>query len=345
MLARSQILKILRSVNAGKSALHDLTDQDFEAIVALLLESRQCPVKTWVRTGEQHVDILATTHIHVGTVDAVIQCKRYSPDHPVDVDAASALLRSLGNHGADIGVLVTTSYFTDRTLEFCEKAGPSIDLIDGEDLLAWLRETLKAEETRAAELAFRIDKLLLTQLQCIQGRDLPLIITPEYLRKLALPADYERRIVLVENAPFRLVRQIARDPRHMRGLTPRQFEEFVSELLDALGFKDIILTPEKRDGGKDIIATRIFNQIPVTCYFECKKYAKGNKVQLDTLRALLGTIAHNATQANIGVLVTTSTFTKGCWDLIMSEARLDGKDYDGILRWLDEYKKLYPSPG
>jgi hypothetical protein len=76
----------------------------------------------------------------------------------------------------------------------------------------------------------------------------------------------------------------------------------------------------------------------MTFFFECKKYAKDNKVQLDTLRALLGTVAHHSQEANIGVLVTTSQFTKGCKDLIMSDCRLDGKDYDGILGWISELK-------
>ena len=76
----------------------------------------------------------------------------------------------------------------------------------------------------------------------------------------------------------------------------------------------------------------------MTFYFECKKYAAENKVQLDRLRVLLGVVAHDSRKANIGVLVTTSTFTAGARDLILSECRLDGKDYDGILGWISTAK-------
>jgi len=83
----------------------------------------------------------------------------------------------------------------------------------------------------------------------------------------------------------------------------------------------------------------VINGIPIAFYFECKKYAEDNKVQLETLRALLGTVAHDSRKANIGVLVTTSPSTKGASELIRSECRLDGKDYDGITDWISEYSK------
>lgn len=57
-----------------------------------------------------------------------------------------------------------------------------------------------------------------------------------------------------------------------------------------------------------------------------------NKVQLDTLRSLLGVVAHQSHKANIVVLVAPSTFTRGAQELILSECRLDGRDYHGITR-------------
>ena len=131
------------------------------------------------------------------------------------------------------------------------------------------------------------------------------------------------------------------DPRIMRVLTPRQFEEFIAELIDGIGFSEVVLTPRSYDGGKDVIASKIIHGIPLTFYFECKKYAEDNKAQLDTLRALLGVVAHDSRKANVGVLVTTSTFTAGAQDLILSECRLDGKDYPGVTGWISEYSKRY----
>ena len=86
----------------------------------------------------------------------------------------------------------------------------------------------------------------------------------------------------------------------MRNITPRQFEEFIAKLLSELGFNDVILTPRSGDGGKDVIASHSVQGIPITFYFECKKYAEGNKIQLDTMRSLLGTVAHDSRKVNKG---------------------------------------------
>jgi restriction endonuclease Mrr len=185
---------------------------------------------------------------------------------------------------------------------------------------------------------FRLHQLKLSDLDRLE---LPTGISANAMgAALALPVEYRRVLATVEEIPFRAVELILRDPRHLSGLTPRQFEEFVAGVVDRLGFQDVRLTPRSADGGKDVIASRRVNGIPISFYFECKKYAEGNKVQLDTLRGLLGTVAHDSRKANIGVLVTTSTFTRGCHELLASECRLDGKDYQGLLGWVSEISAM-----
>ena len=87
-----------------------------------------------------------------------------------------------------------------------------------------------------------------------------------------------------------------------------------------------------------MVATQQVNEIPVLCAFECKRYAEDNRVGVAALRGLLGTIAHHRTKANIGVLVTTATFTRGSREFIISEALIDGRDFNDIVKWLREYK-------
>lgn len=101
----------------------------------------------------------------------------------------------------------------------------------------------------------------------------------------------------------------------------------------------MLLTPQARDGGRDVIARKMIHEIPITFYFECKKYAESNRVQLDSVRALLGVVAHDSRSANVGVLVTTSYFTRGCKELIATDCRLDGKDYEGIVGWVSEWAR------
>ena len=52
------------------------------------------------------------------------------------------------------------------------------------------------------------------------------------------------------------------------------------------------------------------------------------------MRSLLGTVAGDSHRANKGVLVTTSTVTRGAKEFMMANARVDGKDYDDLLGWV-----------
>lgn len=342
MLTRAEIIRIVNKIDTGDEELHGLNPHEFEAVASFLLDPSGIRCSDWVLARDSGVDFIAEFNAHAGTVAGAIECKLLSPERPVDSSVVKSFLLAIQRLNVDMGLLITSSSFTANARKFCMNCRPDIELVDGETLRARISEVLRSEEERGADMARRIGSLHLKEFQRLESLDMVNMVSPESVARLALPTEYQKRILAVENLPFRLVRQIASDARHMRTLTPRQFEEFTAELLDALGFRDIVLTPRQGDGGRDVIASHIFNGIPITYYFECKKYADDNKIQLDSLRALLGVVAHNATQANIGVLVTTSTFTRGCEELILSEARLDGKDYYGILDWLQDFSKLYP---
>jgi hypothetical protein len=156
---------------------------------------------------------------------------------------------------------------------------------------------------------------------------------------VGLNDEQKNALISIESLPTRLLATILRSPNELRQLTPRQFEEFVAAAVEQLGFRNVVLTPRSRDGGKDVIASIVVAGIPTSFYFECKHYAESNKVQLDTLRALLGTVASDSKIVNKGILVTTSTFTSGARKFILGDARLDGKDYDDILGWIEQIKK------
>lgn len=159
-------------------------------------------------------------------------------------------------------------------------------------------------------------------------------------------AEFEpvyERFSLVQLLPLRVLDAIAEQPELMRGLDPRDFEKLVAELLNSLGFENIILTPRSGDGGRDVLATKFTAGIPLLFSFECKRYA--NKIGLDIMRGLLGSVAHGPTKANKGVLVTISSFTSGASDFIVSEPLVDGKDFNDLVGWLSTYKDGQPIAG
>jgi HJR/Mrr/RecB family endonuclease len=154
--------------------------------------------------------------------------------------------------------------------------------------------------------------------------------------QIILPESIKESYEAVNFLPITTFEKILKDPDLMRAVSPRDFEYFVAEIIEKLGFSNVTVTPRSGDGGRDIIATKEINEIPLLFSFECKQYSKKRKIQLDTMRALLGTVVHANSKANVGVLVTTSSFTKGVRDFITSEALIDGKDFHDLVRWINQ---------
>lgn len=335
---REHIAKLIKQISQREKDLKSLISPQLESLVAEL-SSQYRYIDEIKRTIAPPADLLLSIRDQKNIFSKyAIEVKQ--SQKLIESSAVESFRKHVENLHIDRGFLVTNSLFTESAKKLAEDYKNSIQLIDHEALLNWTNEYQSIQEQFASSLFSSISRLPLHDFFVVKEEE----ITKEEIvesTNLILPQDHQERIVRAENLPFRLIHAILHDPRHMHNLTPRQFEEFIAEVVDHLGFSNIILTPPSGDGGRDVIASNEVNGIPITFFFECKKYAEGNKVQLDTLRSLLGTVAHHATEANMGVLVTTSTFTKGCKDLIMSECRLDGKDYDGLLGWVGELKKKF----
>ena len=92
----------------------------------------------------------------------------------------------------------------------------------------------------------------------------------------------------------------------IRNMTPREFELFVGEIFESLGFT-VRVTKATRDGGSDIIATKA-DPFPFTLIVECKHWGEKHKVDVSVVRSLYG--VQTAMQANQSVVVTSTRFTR-----------------------------------
>lgn len=152
-----------------------------------------------------------------------------------------------------------------------------------------------------------------------------------------LPRAIQVPFVQVDNRPLRLIERMHRAPEDLFQLTGLQFEEFIASVLVELGFTDVVVTPPSNDKGRDIIATTRVAGVPMYYAFECKKYSRLNPVGPSVVRGLLGTVKGEGSGVNKGVLVTTSRFTKGATQVIVSNAPLlDGRDFNGVVDWLGQ---------
>lgn len=131
-------------------------------------------------------------------------------------------------------------------------------------------------------------------------------------------AEYEKAEYLLEDSRERIKRMSARD-----------FEFFVANIFEKIGF-NVKITQATRDGGKDIIATKM-NPIPYTLIVECKHWGENHKVDVSVVRSVYG--AQMAMQANQSVVVTSSKFTKDARKFVESQKTMMALwDIDDLLK-------------
>lgn len=106
------------------------------------------------------------------------------------------------------------------------------------------------------------------------------------------------------------------NPQEFYNLKSRQFEEIMAEIYKRLGY-NVELTPETRDGGKDIILRKSDMVGDYIYYVECKKYSVNRPVGLGIVKEFLGTIV--ADKPNGGFIATTSFFSKDARQFIEKE--------------------------
>jgi|GEM_PF-1029955 len=148
-------------------------------------------------------------------------------------------------------------------------------------------------------------------------------------------------IVAIQAISAELIKYLAKHPKELYNLRPRQFEELVAEVLASYGW-EVNLTPAIKDGGYDIFGIHTDQAGVANAWIiECKKYGPENKVGVDIARALYGTKALLRPDCS-AMLATTSHFTKGVKEFKASRYDLDLREYEDILRWINEHR---PHPG
>ena len=136
----------------------------------------------------------------------------------------------------------------------------------------------------------------------------------------------------VTNINEELLARIRANPEMMRKLPPPKFEEIVAELFEKQGYV-VDLTPASKDGGFDMYVAKQESIGQFLYLVECKRYAPPTKVGVEIVRALHGVVQQR--QANAGIIVTTSFFTKGAIEFHRQiRYQMHLHDYITLQKWL-----------
>lgn len=151
--------------------------------------------------------------------------------------------------------------------------------------------------------------------------------------ELVVSAERDAAIVVASTQLWdELIAALMQEPRLLHTIDPRKFEELVAELLSREN-AEVTLTPASKDGGRDVLA---FYNTPVGRHLylvECKRYAPERKVGVSLVRSLFGVVMEE--RATAGLLVTTSSFTRGALqfkDRVRNQIGLRG--YADLEKWL-----------
>jgi len=132
------------------------------------------------------------------------------------------------------------------------------------------------------------------------------------------------------------IKYLARHPNLLYDIEPRRFEMLIAELLTDMGY-EVELTPQSRDGGRDILAAFNLPHGKILTLVECKRFRPDRKIGIDILERFLW-VLDRKDRASCGLIATTSYFSS---EAIATEKeykwRLGLKDFDGLRDWLSRY--------
>jgi division/cell wall cluster transcriptional repressor MraZ len=142
----------------------------------------------------------------------------------------------------------------------------------------------------------------------------------------------EPQLVVVQTT---LADRMKRSPKDMFGISSREFESLIAEILSDQGW-NVHLTPRSKDGGFDVMASQQTDVGNVLCLVEAKRYHPDNKVGVEIVRGLYGVL--ESKRATLGMIASTSAFTSGAQEFErMHQYRLSLKDYTDIVGWLSKF--------
>jgi len=140
-------------------------------------------------------------------------------------------------------------------------------------------------------------------------------------------------IKLLETTSDNLIKAINQNRNELWKITPRQFEELIADILRKMNF-EVTLTPQTRDGGKDIIV-KSNNVIAESVWFvQCKHYSLDKPVGIAVFREVVGT--HLLNKPNKSIIVTSSYYTKEVINEVEKVKNIINiKDYKAVFNWID----------
>ena len=131
-----------------------------------------------------------------------------------------------------------------------------------------------------------------------------------------------------------LAYELLQNGKNLSEMHWREFEKLIGELLEDNGWEIEVMRGTK-DGGIDVVSTTLDPILgSIKSLWQAKKYGQQRKVGLASVREFSGVLERE--RATKGVVVTTSSFTKGAIEWVKKDmyrlGAMDGKEVNAWVR-------------
>ena len=120
--------------------LYEINPRKFEELIASIFKDFGFDVELTKATKDGGRDIIASIKNSVYSFLAYIECKRYAPDHKVDVGIIRQVAGVHYLRKPSKSIIVTTSFFTKDAQREAKLIENQLDLKDYNDIKTWLEE-------------------------------------------------------------------------------------------------------------------------------------------------------------------------------------------------------------
>lgn len=245
-----------------------------------------------IQAGQNTADIIATSQTimqYPGAYETLNVLSSQMSQYNINIDTISSVLSSMTSF---------TNHFYEQEQLISNITQALHPILDGYTILSLHPKDRKEEQKDKAD---HISEKVISEIYLPDEKK---IITNESPTITIMPANNKVFAYLADH------------PEELYNCTPREFEEFMAQLYNKLGY-EAELTKATKDGGKDIILRKPDILGDMVYYVECKRYNKKNSVSIDIIREFTGVIEID--KVNGGIIATTSFFSRDAKDWIIEK--------------------------
>ncbi|MBI4672868.1 MAG: restriction endonuclease [Chloroflexi bacterium] len=138
---------LIQQIASQNEDLYRLMPEDFERLVAELLNRDGWEVELTARTKDDNIDVFAFHRVGGIPLSMLVQCKRYAVERKIGIDIVRSVIYTADKYRTNLAMIATSSSFTTGAIEEKLQFQPwRLDLRDHNAIIAWCLKHAQAND-------------------------------------------------------------------------------------------------------------------------------------------------------------------------------------------------------